>query len=47
MSMTGMDQGGSTTMWVQGFGIVSNSDTTSPDASPRPLFDGLFIELVQ
>ena len=37
----GMDQGGSTTMWVQGQGVVTN-----PGAGVRPLFSGLFLEQV-
>ncbi len=43
----GMDQGGSTTMFVRGRGvkgIVSCSDTTNPSAAPRRVFDGLFVE---
>eukprot|EP00048_Salpingoeca_helianthica_P016536 m.232859 g.232859 ORF g.232859 m.232859 type:complete len:321 (+) comp18893_c0_seq1:20-982(+) len=45
----GMDQGGSTTMYVRGQGvngIVSCSDTTSPTDAPRRVFDGLFVELL-
>jgi hypothetical protein len=33
-----MDQGGSTTMWVKGLGIVSKSG-----GGPRPIFAGLFV----
>lgn len=35
----GMDQGGSTTMWVEGEGIVTN-----PGANARPIFSGLFLQ---
>lgn len=35
----GMDQGGSTTMYVKGAGVVSN-----PGQGTRPVFSGLFIE---
>ncbi len=35
----GCDQGGSTTMWVKGAGIVSN-----PDRGVRSVFSGLFVE---
>ena len=42
----GMDQGGSTTMWIDGFGIVSDPDTTNPNDGPRNLFAGLFIQLL-
>lgn len=48
-SAMGMDQGGSTTMYVRGHGvngIVSCSDTSDPSAPPRRVFDGLFVELV-
>lgn len=41
-----MDRGGSTTMWVAGQpndGVVSNSDNNNPNASPRSLFNGLFV----
>ena len=34
----GMDQGGSTTMWIEGDGVVSNSG-----GAPRPIFSGLFL----
>jgi hypothetical protein len=34
----GMDQGGSTTMWVDGKGVVSNSG-----GGARPIFSGLFL----
>jgi exopolysaccharide biosynthesis protein len=37
-SAMAMDQGGSTTMWVKGAGIVSRSG-----GGPRPIFAGLFI----
>ena len=42
----GMDQGGSTTMWIKGYGVVSNSDTPG-GSDPRPLYDGLFVRLNQ
>jgi hypothetical protein len=45
----GMDQGGSTTMFVRGHGtdgIVSCSNTLSPSDAPRRVFDGLFVQLV-
>ena len=35
----GMDQGGSTTMWVQGAGVVSNPGA----GDARPIFSGLFL----
>ena len=37
----GLDQGGSTTMWVQGAGVVSN-----PGQGVRDVFSGLFVEAV-
>merc|ERR1711920_449719 len=43
-SAMGMDQGGSTTMWVNGEpydGVVSKVDDGS---GQRPIFDGLFIK---
>lgn len=41
-SAMGMDQGGSTTMWVQGRGYVSN-----PGQGVRDIFSALFVEEVQ
>jgi exopolysaccharide biosynthesis protein len=48
-----MDQGGSTTMWIDGEGpsgkdgVVSNSDNTSPGGGgTRALANGLFVELL-
>lgn len=38
-SALGMDQGGSTTMWVQGLGVVSN-----PGKGERDVFSALFVE---
>ena len=37
----GMDQGGSTTMWIQDYGVVSN-----PGLGTRLLFGGLFIQVL-
>ena len=37
-SAMGMDQGGSTTMWIHGKGVVSNLGS-----SARPIFSGLFL----
>lgn len=46
-----MDQGGSTTMWIQGEnpdrdGVVSRSDNKSPTEGARSLANGLFLELL-
>lgn len=45
-----MDQGGSTTMWINGEGIngvVSNSDNTDPGGGgTRAIANGLFVELI-
>ena len=41
-SAMGMDQGGSTTMWVQGLGYVTN-----PGQGVREIFSALFVEEVQ
>lgn len=40
-SAMGCDQGGSTTMWVKGAGVVTN-----PGQGVRPVFSGLFVEQV-
>ena len=40
-SAMGNDQGGSTTMWVKGAGVVTN-----PGQGVRPVFSGLFVEQV-
>jgi hypothetical protein len=41
-----MDQGGSTTMWIDQYGIVSNSDTQDPTHAARNLYAALFLALV-
>jgi hypothetical protein len=41
-SAMGMDQGGSTTMWVKGEGVVS-STSSGGGGAPRPIFNGLFL----
>lgn len=50
---TSMDQGGSTTMWVQGVnpdrdGVVSRSHNTVPadQDGPRNVANGLFVQVI-